>query len=130
LVGNPAGSEIGKRATGFQMVRSASGIVGRQWELLIPVVAILSLFTVPTTVEAAAVTATYALLVATVIRRDLRPLKDLPRVITECGLLVGGVLLILGVALGFTHYLVDAQIPDRLVAWSATAIASKWLFLL
>jgi len=60
---------------------------------------------VPTTVEAAAVTATYALLVTTVIHRDLRPIKDLPRVITECGLLVGGVLLILGVALGFTHYL-------------------------
>ena len=46
------------------------------------------------------------------------------------GLLVGGVLLILGVALGFTHYLVDAQIPDRLVAWATTTVTSKWLFLL
>ena len=101
-----------------------------KWEMLIPVVAIVSLFTVPTTVEAAAVTATYALLVATVIHRDLRPFKDLPRVITECGLLVGGVLLILGVALGFTHYLVDAQIPDQVVEWSTHAIKSKWLFLL
>ena len=36
----------------------------------------------------------------------------------------------MGVALGFTHYLVDAQIPDKLVAWSAHAITSKWLFLL
>jgi tripartite ATP-independent transporter DctM subunit len=60
----------------------------------------------------------------------LHPLKDLPRVITECGLLVGGVLLILGVALGFTHYLVDAQIPDKMVEWAGTAIGSKWLFLL
>jgi tripartite ATP-independent transporter DctM subunit len=94
------------------------------------VVAIVSLFTVPTTVEAAAVTATYALLVVTVIHRDLRPIKDLPRVITECGLLVGGVLLILGVALGFTHYLVDAQIPDKLVEWSTRVITSKWIFLL
>jgi C4-dicarboxylate transporter DctM subunit len=93
-------------------------------------VAIVSLFTVPTTVEAAAVTATYALLVATVIQRDLHPVKDLPRVMTECGLLVGGVLLILGVALGFTHYLVDAQVPDRMVEWSTNTIHSKWLFLL
>ena len=45
-------------------------------------------------------------------------------------MLVGGVLLILGVALGFTHYLVDAQIPDSLVAWATTAVTSKWLFLL
>ena len=101
-----------------------------KWEMVIPVVAIGSLFTVPTTVEAAAVTATYALLVATVIHRDLRPVKDLPQVMTECGLLVGGVLLILGVALGFTHYLVDAQLPDKLVEWATLAVTSKWLFLL
>jgi tripartite ATP-independent transporter DctM subunit len=101
-----------------------------KWELLIPVVAIVSLFFVPTTVEAAALTATYALLVATVIHRDLHPLRDLPRVVTDCGVLVGGVLLILGVALGFTHYLVDAQIPDQLVAWATASIKSKWLFLL
>jgi tripartite ATP-independent transporter DctM subunit len=101
-----------------------------KWEMLIPVVAIGSLFLVPTTVEAAAITATYALFVATVIHRDLHPWRDLPRVITECGLLVGGVLLILGVALGFTHYLVDAQVPDQLVAWSTATVKNKWLFLL
>jgi C4-dicarboxylate transporter DctM subunit len=100
-----------------------------KWEILIPVVALVSLFSVPTTVEAAAITATYALLVATVIHRDLRPVKDLPRVITDCGLLVGGVLLILGLALGFTHYLVVAQIPTELVAWSTATIKNKWLFL-
>ena len=75
-------------------------------------------------------TALYALLTVTVIRRDLHPLKELPRVMSECGLLVGGVLMILGVALGFTHYLVDAQIPDQMVEWSTHAIRSKWLFLL
>jgi len=40
------------------------------------------------------------------------------------------VLLILGVALGFTQYLVDAQVPDHAVAWATAAIQSKWLFLL
>jgi tripartite ATP-independent transporter DctM subunit len=116
--------------TTFNGSEARAALWEAKWELLIPVVAIVSLFTVPTTVEAAALTATYALLVATVIHRDLHPIKDLPRVITECGLLVGGVLLILGVALGFTHYLVDAQIPDRMVEWSTTTIKSKWLFLL
>jgi len=121
--------EASARAT-FTWSEARAALWDGKWEMLIPVVAIVSLFYVPTTVEAAAVTATYALLVATVIHRDLHPWKDLPRVITECGLLVGGVLLILGVALGFTHYLVDAQIPDKLVAWSTTAFTSKWLFLL
>jgi C4-dicarboxylate transporter DctM subunit len=114
----------------FSASEAGAALWGAKWELLIPVVAIVSLFTVPTTVEAAALTATYALIVTTVIHRDLRPFKDLPRVITDCGLLVGGVLLILGVALAFTHYLVDAQVPDELVNWTTTTVKSKWLFLL
>jgi tripartite ATP-independent transporter DctM subunit len=116
--------------TTFTWSEAGAALWDAKWEMLIPVVAIGSLFCVPTTVEAAAITATYALVVATVIHRDLHPWRDLPRVITECGLLVGGVLLILGVALGFTHYLVDAQIPDNLVAWATTTVTSKWLFLL
>jgi TRAP-type C4-dicarboxylate transport system permease large subunit/TRAP-type C4-dicarboxylate transport system permease small subunit len=58
------------------------------------------------------------------------PPKTVLQVVADCGLLVGGVLLILGVALGFTQYLVDAQVPDHAVAWATTAIKSKWLFLL
>ena len=114
----------------FRWREARTALWEAKWELFIPVVALVSLFTVSTTVEAAAVTATYALFVATLIHRDLRPFKDLPRVITQCGLLVGGVLLILGVALGFTHYLVDAQVPDKLVEWATGTITSKWLFLL
>ncbi len=114
----------------FSLKEAGAALWAAKWEMLIPVIAIGSLFTVPTTVEAAAVTATYALIVATVIHRDLRPIKDLPRVITECGLLVGGVLLILGVALGFTHYLVDAQLPDKMVEWATNTVHSKFLFLL
>lgn len=114
----------------FRWAEARAALWDAKWELSIPVVAVGSLFTVPTIVEAAAVTATTALVIAMVIHREVHPIRDLPRVITQCGLLVGGVLLILGVALGFTHYLVDAQLPDKLVAWATTAVKSKWLFLL
>ena len=118
-------------ARSFNASEARQAIWEAKWELLLPVVALVALFGgFATPVEAAAVTALYALLTATVIHRDLRPLKDVPRVMTECGLLVGGVLMILGVALGFTHYLVDAQIPDKMVEWSTQVIKSKWLFLL
>jgi TRAP-type C4-dicarboxylate transport system permease large subunit len=56
--------------------------------------------------------------------------KDVPRVMSECGLLIGGVLLILGVSLGFTNYLVDAEIPARAVEWTTSTIHSPFLFLL
>ncbi len=102
-----------------------------KWELLVPVVAITALFAgFATPVEAAALTALYTFLVAVVIHRDLHLWRDVPRVMTECGLLIGGVMLILGVALGFTHYLVDAQIPDQAVEWATATIHSKWIFLL
>ncbi|HVY72045.1 MAG TPA: TRAP transporter large permease subunit [Verrucomicrobiae bacterium] len=102
-----------------------------KWELMLPVVAFVGLFGgFATPVETAALTACYALFVQVAIYRDLKITRDIPRVMTECGMLVGGVLLILGVALGFTYYLVDAQVPDKLAEWAFTHVHSKWLFLL
>lgn len=102
-----------------------------KWELLVPVVALVSLFAgFATPVEAAAITALYTFFINVVVQRDLHLFRDVPRVMTECGLLMGGVLLILGVALGFTHYLVDAMIPDQAVEWATGTIKNKFLFLL
>ena len=115
----------------FEAAAALRALWKAKWELLLPVIALVALFGgFATPVEAAAIVAGYALLLTTCIHRDLRPLADVPRVMRDCGVLVGGVLLILGVALGFTHYLVSAQIPDSLVEWSTHAIKSKWLFLL
>ena len=43
---------------------------------------------------------------------------------------VGGVLVILGVAVGFTNYLVDANVPGRLLAWTEAYVDSPFVFLL
>ncbi len=115
----------------FDLGEAGRALWAAKWELMLPVVAIVALFSGwATPVEAAAVTAFYAFLVAALIQRDLGILKDCPRVMAEAGVLVGGILLILGVALGFTNYLVDAQIPDRLAEWSAVHVQSRWVFLL
>ena len=115
----------------FKAREAGGALWGAKWELLIPVVAMTALFGgFATPVEAAAITALYAFFVEVVIYRDLHLFRDVPRVITECGLLVGGVLLILGVALGFTYFLIDAQVPDAAVEWVTAHISSKILFLL
>lgn len=103
-----------------------------KWELLLPAVALGSLFSgvFSTPAAAAAVTALYAIIIETIVHRDLSLTRDLPKVFVQCGLLVGGVLLILGVAYGFTNFLVDAEIPDKAVEWSAATFDSKWTFLL
>ncbi|MFT3830681.1 MAG: TRAP transporter large permease subunit [Opitutaceae bacterium] len=126
--GRKAG-DAGRQA--FDRREALAAIWAAKWELLVPVVALTALFGgFATPVEAAALTAFYTFLVAVLVHRDLHLVRDVPRVMTECGLLVGGVMLILGVALGFTHYMVDAQIPDQVVAWATGTIHSKWLFLL
>jgi C4-dicarboxylate transporter DctM subunit len=102
-----------------------------KWELLMPVVALLALFSgFATPVEASALTALYAFLIEVVIHRDLHLFRDVPHVMSECGLLIGGVLLILGVSLGFTNYLVDADVPAQAVAWTTHNVHSPLLFLL
>ncbi len=115
----------------FDTREARRAIWAAKWELLLPVVSLAALFSGwATPVEAAAVTAAYAFIVEVLIHRDLHLWRDCPRVMSEAGLLVGGILLILGVALGLTNYLIDAQIPDHLAAWAATHIHSRWLFLL
>ncbi|MDX1375418.1 MAG: TRAP transporter large permease subunit [Burkholderiales bacterium] len=115
----------------FDARRAWRAIAAAKWELLLPAVPIGALASgLATPVEAAALTAGYAFFVTAVVHRDLRLLRDLPRVVSECGLMIGGILLILGVALGLTNYLVDAQVPEQLVEWVRRAIDSRLVFLL
>ncbi len=102
-----------------------------KWELAMPFVVIVAMFSgFATAVEAAALVALYALVVQTVVHRDLSIRRDFLRVFTECAVVVGGVLVILGVAVGFTNYLVGAQVPATMLAWSQQHIRSRFLFLL
>jgi C4-dicarboxylate transporter DctM subunit len=125
----------GRRATPiaqrFDAREARQALWEAKWELLMPGLSLAALFSGwATPVEAAAVTAAYAFVVEVWIHRDLHWWRDCPRVMAEAGLLVGGILLILGVALGLTNYLIDAQIPNTLAAWSLEHIRSRWLFLL
>jgi len=115
----------------FDVKAALAALWDAKWELSMPIFASIALFSgLATPVEAAAATAFYAFLVATVFHGELKFFRDVPRVMAECGLLIGGVLLILGVSLGFTNYLVDAEIPARAVEWTTRTIHSPFLFLL
>jgi tripartite ATP-independent transporter DctM subunit len=101
-----------------------------KWELLLPVLALVVIFGgFATLVEAAAFTALYALLVVTLFHRELGT-RRLLATFTECTVLLGGVLVILAVAMGLTSYLVDAQVPSQLLEWAQRHIESKLVFLL
>ncbi len=101
-----------------------------KWELLLPIVIIVSLVAGATTVQSAALAALYTLIVQRFIQRDLAGFADLRRAMSHSIALVGGILIILAVAVGFTTYLIDAQVPARLADWARENIHSKWVFLL
>ena len=76
-------------------------------------------------VETAPMAALYTLVVQRFIHRDLPSFKDVVRVAGDCVALVGGVLVILAVAVGLTDYLVDAQVPTLLIEWTRAHIESR-----
>ena len=101
-----------------------------KWEAFIPVFILIGIFGGFTTlVEVAALTVVYVLVVEVFVYRDVK-LNDLPKVIVDCATLVGGVLIILGAAMGFTSYLVDAQVPLLALDWARENIQNKYVFLL
>jgi len=124
------GIESGAGRYPFRAGEAFASLWAAKWELAIPVLVLVAMFSgLATAVEAAALTALYALVVQAAIHRDLSLTRDLPRAFTECVTVIGGVLIILGVAQGFTSYLVGAQVPAKLVAWVRGHISSRLVFL-
>tara|TARA_R110002072_G_scaffold64_4_gene329 strand:+ start:14947 stop:16230 length:1284 start_codon:yes stop_codon:yes gene_type:complete len=114
----------------FSWAEAKSALWAAKWEAPLPVVILGGIYSGFFAVsEAAAVTAFYVLLVEVVIHREV-PYKALPRVIREAMVMVGGILLILGVSLAFTNFLIDAEIPQALFEWIRTYVDSKVTFLI
>jgi C4-dicarboxylate transporter, DctM subunit len=115
---------------GFAWGEAAAAAWEAKWELMLPALALVVIFGgFATLVEAAAFTALYALLVVTLFHRELG-LARLFATFTECAVLLGGVLIILAVAMGLTSYLVDAQVPSQILGWAQQHIESRLVFLL
>jgi tripartite ATP-independent transporter DctM subunit len=121
----------GAARTPFNAAEAAVALWQAKWEMLLPVVVLSALLGgYATTAESAALAALYALIVQRFVHRDLPTWHDVLRVASECVALVGGVLIILAVAVGLTNYLVNAQVPMLLLDWTQTHIESRLLFLL
>ncbi len=100
------------------------------WILPLPFVVLIGIYSGFFAVsEAAGVTAIYVLLVELLIYRDLKITKDIPRITVDSMTLVGSVLIILGCALGFTNYLIDQQVPMKILEFMHQYISSRFMFL-
>lgn len=101
------------------------------WEIPLPFIILIGIYGGFFTVtEAAAVTAFYVLIIEVFIYRDINFKSGLPKVMRDSMILVGGILVILGAALGLANYMIDAEIPMKILGAMKTFITSKLVFLL
>ena len=104
---------------------------GGAWELPIPFLILAGIYSgLRTATEAAALTVAYVLFIKVVIFKELKLFKDLPEIMKESMKMVGGIMIILGAALAFTNYLVDAFIPMRILEFMEGLMDSKIGFLI
>jgi C4-dicarboxylate transporter DctM subunit len=115
----------------FEVREAASALWHSKWEVLLPVVVLVAIFGgFATIVEASALAALYALVSQTLGHRDIGGARALLRIFADCVATVGGVLIILGVAVGLTSYLISTDVPGRLLEWTQTVVTSPLVFLL
>jgi tripartite ATP-independent transporter DctM subunit len=100
------------------------------WELpLIPIVIGGMYGGLFTAAEASAVTAAYAFVVQVFVYRDIK-LHDVPRVVKTSMVLVGAILMILGMALGFMDWLTVEKVPQAVLGLMESKVHDRNMFLL
>jgi tripartite ATP-independent transporter DctM subunit len=114
----------------FSRERLWSALKAARWELPLPFVVLGGIYSGYFAIsEAAAVTALYVTVAEVMLYREVT-WRGLPKVMLDAMVMVGGILLVLGVALAFTNFLVDAEVPQKLFEFTQEHISSKLGFLL
>ena len=129
-----SGVRAGVRAkiprTTFRLDVALKSLWKAKLELALPLVTLGLLFSgTATLLEAAAGTVVYTAFVQCLVHREIT-LRDMPRILRECGELLGGVMIILCAAKGLSSWFVDAEVPTRLLASVQASVTSPWVFLL
>ncbi len=108
-----------------------TSIRGAAGDILLPILIVIGIFGGYVTVsEAAACTALYVLLLESVVHKAISPRQQLIPLLADTAVLVGSILIILGIAMGLTNLLIDAQLPMKLLAWMENSIDSQLKFLI
>ncbi|QYZ66817.1 MAG: C4-dicarboxylate ABC transporter [Gammaproteobacteria bacterium (ex Lamellibrachia satsuma)] len=123
-------SSRGVKLTPYSKTEALSAIREAAWEIPLPIIVLGGIYSGYFAIsEAAAVTAFYVLVVEVFIHREIS-LRRLPQVMREAMLLVGGILVILGMSLASTNYMIDQEIPTQLFDWIRARVSDPLTFLM
>ncbi|MDT8405465.1 TRAP transporter large permease [Sulfuriflexus sp.] len=114
----------------FSPLEAGSALWEARWEIPLPFIVLGGIYSGYFAVsEAAAVTVLYVLIVEVGIYREVS-LRKLPEVMRDAMVLVGAILIILGLSLASTNYLIDAGVPAKLFALVQAHISDRLTFLI
>ncbi len=113
----------------FSWAEVAAATRAAAWEIPLPIVVLGGIYSGYFAIsEAAAVTALYVLVIDVLILKEVA-WREIPRIMRESMVLVGGILIILGVSLASTNYMIDAGVPQKLLGWISGYVASPFGFM-
>jgi C4-dicarboxylate transporter, DctM subunit len=100
-----------------------------KWELFIPVILMVGIFGGYVTLgEIASIMVAYTFVVEVFVHRDIR-IRQFPAIIRESMVLVGAIFIIFSSALSLTTYMIDAEIPMKILSVIQAHLSSKFAFL-
>jgi len=121
---------IRERLSDFSWKEVGAAVREAAWEIPLPLVVLGGIYSGYFAIsEAAAVTALYVLVVDVVILREIS-LRQLPKIMRESMVLVGGILVILGMSLASTNYMIDSGVPQKLLEAVSNLVVGEFTFLL
>ncbi len=129
------GVAVGRRVSATRQAFSSREAIAAaweaKWELSIPIAMIVMFATgLGSLLETAAFAVIYTIVIVCFIHKDLSVTRGLPRALLRGSAMIGAVLILLSCALGLTGYLIEAQIPDVMLAAVRAHIHSPLVFLL
>jgi tripartite ATP-independent transporter DctM subunit len=115
---------------GFDATRALAALNAAKWEIPLPIIVLGGIYGGFIAVsEAAAVTALYVLVIEVLVMREIT-FRQLPHIMRESMVLVGGIMIIIGASLASTNYMIDAEIPTRLFELIQQYIDDQLTFLI
>lgn len=130
IYGMFVGARCRAKSEPFSFIHIVKTANEAKWELAIPFIVIIGIYGGYVTLgEMAAIMVAYSLFVEMVVFREIKP-RQLPLIMNQSMVLVGGILIILGSALALTNFMIDQQIPMRILDVMEGFISSRWVFLI
>lgn len=100
------------------------------WEWPILLIVLVGIYGgIVTITEVSVVVVVYIIFVESFIYKEVHFTRKLPGIMVEAAVLSGAIVVILGAALGFTAYLVDADVPHEILGYLTRYTQNKYMFL-